>query len=87
LRVVPGAKRSGIVGRHGDGWKVRVVAAPEGGKANKAVLDVLARALDLPRRNLELKAGKGSRDKVVALDGMSGEVADTMLAAAAEGDR
>lgn len=87
LRVVPGAKRSGIVGRHGDAWKVRVVAAPEAGKANDAVLDVLARTLDLPRRNVELTAGKASRDKVVVLDGMTSEVAETMLAAAAERDR
>ena len=87
LRVVPGAKRPGIVGRHGDAWKIRVVAAPEAGKANEAVLDVLARTLDLPRRNLELTAGKASRDKIVVLDGMTSEVADTMLAAAAERDR
>jgi uncharacterized protein YggU (UPF0235/DUF167 family) len=87
LRVVPGAKKPGIVGRHGDAWKVRVVPAPEAGKANEAVLDVLARTLDLPRRNLELTAGRASRDKVVVLDGMTRETADTMLAAAAERDR
>jgi len=87
LRVVPGANRSGIVGRYGDAWKIRVVAAPEAGRANEAVLDVLAQTLDLPRRSLELTAGKASRDKVVALEGMTGEVADTMLAAAAESDR
>jgi len=87
LRVVPGAKRSGIVGRYGDAWKIRIVAAPEAGRSNEAVLDVLAQTLDLPRRSLELTAGKASRDKVVALEGMTGEVADTMLAAAAERDR
>jgi hypothetical protein len=87
LRVVPGAKRSGVVGRHGDAWKVRVVAAPEAGKANDAVLDLLAHTLDLPRRDLRLTAGKASRDKVVVLDGLTSEAADNMLAAAAERDR
>ena len=87
LRVVPGAKRPGVVGRYGDAWKVRVVAAPEAGKANDAVLDLLARTLDLPRRDLELTAGKASRDKIVLLDGLTSEAADSMLAAAAERDR
>jgi hypothetical protein len=87
LRVVPGAPRSGIVGRHGDAWKVRVSAAPEAGKANDAVLDLLARTLDLPRRDLELTAGRASRDKVVAVGGLTSEAADDMLAAAAERDK
>jgi uncharacterized protein len=84
LRVVPGSKRPGIVGRYGNAWKVRVVAAPEGGKANDALLDLLARTLDLPRRDLELASGKASRDKVVVLEGLTSEAADDMLEAAAE---
>ena len=87
LRVVPGAKRPGVVGRYGDAWKVRVVAAPEAGKANDAVLDLLAHTLELPRRDLRLTAGKASRDKIVLLDGLTSEAADNMLAAAAERDR
>ena len=84
LRVVPGAKRAGVVGRHGDAWKIRVAAAPEAGKANDALLELLARTLDLPRRDLELSAGRNSRDKVVVLDGLTCEAAESLLAAAAE---
>lgn len=87
LRVVPGARRPGIVGRHGDAWKVRVAAAPEAGKANEAVLELLARTLDVPRRHLELTAGATSRDKVIVLEGLTSEVAESMLAVAAERDR
>ena len=87
LRIVPGAARSKIVGRHADGWKIRVAAAPEAGKANEAVLDVLARTLDLPRRDLELTRGKASRDKVVTLEGLTSEAVEAKLAAAAERDR
>lgn len=83
LRVVPGASRPGIVGRHGDAWKVRVAAAPERGKANDAVLDLLAEALDVPRRDLELTNGRASRDKVVTLVGLTDEAAVARLAAAA----
>ena len=42
LRVSPGAGRSEIVGRHGDAWRVRVAAAPERGKANASVVELLA---------------------------------------------
>jgi uncharacterized protein (TIGR00251 family) len=71
LRVSPGARRSEIVGRHGDGWKVRVTAPPEGGRANEAVLGLLAERLDLPRRSLSLVSGHGGRDKVVRMAGIS----------------
>jgi len=83
LRVVPGARRAGIVGRHGDAWKIRVAAAPEAGKANDAVIDLLARTLDIPSRDLELTAGSASRDKVVALQGLTSEAAESLLDAAA----
>jgi uncharacterized protein (TIGR00251 family) len=70
LRVSPGARRSEIVGRHGDGWKVRVAAPPEGGRANEAVLDVLAERLNMSRRALSIVSGHTARDKVVELEGI-----------------
>jgi len=84
LRVVPGATRSRVVGRHGDAWKVKVSAPPEGGRANDAVLVLLADTLDVTRRDLELVSGRSSRDKVVALAGMTLDMAERRLAAAAE---
>jgi uncharacterized protein len=70
LRVAPGARRNELVGRHGDGWKVRVTAAPEGGRANEAVLDLLARSLGIPRRSLTIVSGLTAREKVVQMDGI-----------------
>jgi hypothetical protein len=83
LRVAPGAGRNEVVGRHGDLWKVRVSAAPEGGKANEAVLGLLAGALDVPRQALTLVTGHGSRDKLVELDGLDAGEAERRLAGAA----
>jgi len=74
-----------VVGRHGDAWKVRVTAAPEGGKANEAVLELLSGALDVPLENLRLMSGKTSRDKVVSVRGMSTGEVDGRLAAAGGG--
>jgi uncharacterized protein len=70
LRVSPGARRTEIAGRHGDGWKVRVSAAPERGRANEAVLDLLAERLELPRRQLSIVAGHAAREKVVLMEGI-----------------
>ena len=82
LRVSPGAKRSAIVGRHGDGWKVRVTAPPEGGKANAAVLALLADTLALPRASVTLVSGGGSREKVVEVSGLTMEEVERRLDAA-----
>ena len=84
LRVSPGTTHPGIVGRHGDGWKVRVTAPPEGGKANDAVVALLADTLGVPRGDVELASGLASRDKVVTLVGLSAQAADERLAAAAK---
>ena len=83
LRVVPGTTHPGVVGRYGDAWKVRVTAPPEGGKANEAVLTLLAAALHVPRTDLEVTSGRASRDKVVTLAGVTTEAADARLSAAA----
>jgi uncharacterized protein len=82
LRVAPGASRPGVVGRHGLAWKVRVAAAPERGKANDAVLDLLAATLSLPRSSVTLVSGAGSRDKIVELAGIEPDEIERRLAAA-----
>ena len=51
---------AGVVGRHGDAWKVRVAAPPERGRANDAVLDLLAETLAVPRASVTLVSGGGA---------------------------
>jgi uncharacterized protein (TIGR00251 family) len=83
LRVSPGAARDRVVGRHGDGWKVRVAAPPAGGKANDAVVRLLADAAGIARRDVEIVAGHGSREKIVSLQGVDRDELDERLASAA----
>jgi uncharacterized protein len=85
IRVSPGAARSTVVGRHGRGWKVRVAAAPERGKANDALLDLLATTLDIPRADVAVVSGTSSRDKTVSLRGVDESNAQARLGAAAGG--
>jgi uncharacterized protein YggU (UPF0235/DUF167 family) len=68
-----------VVGRHGEAWKVRVAAAPERGRANDAVVALLAAALSLPREDITVVAGVSARDKVVELVGISAAEADRRL--------
>ena len=79
LRVTPGARRSEVVGRHGDAWKVRVQAAPQRGRANAAVEQLLARTLGVPRGAVEVVAGHTSHDKVVAVSGLGEGEAERAL--------
>jgi uncharacterized protein len=83
LRVAPGAARSDVVGRHGDGWKVRVAAAPERGKANDALIGLLAKVLLVPQVDVAVVSGFASRDKIVAVNGIDATEADEALARAA----
>ena len=82
LRVSPGAARAAVVGRHGEAWKVRVAAAPERGKANEAVLALLAETLAVPRSSVMLVSGGGSRDKIVELAGIEPDEIERRLATA-----
>ena len=85
LRVSPGAGHSAVVGRHGDAWKLRVAAAPERGRANAAVVELLAASLDLRRPDVRIVSGASSRDKVVELVGLTPEEVERRLAAAQKG--
>lgn len=82
LRVSPGARRNELVGRHGEAWKIRVAAPPEGGRANDAVLDLLARELSLPRRSLSIVSGQAAREKVVRMEGIDRAETERRLEAA-----
>ncbi len=70
VKVVPGASRTEIVGRLGDALKVRVAAPPEGGKANREVVAVLAAQVGLPLAAVSVVVGQSSPAKVVAFRGL-----------------
>ncbi len=81
LRIVPNARRSEVVGMHGEAIKVKVQAPPVEGKANEALLEFLAERLGLSARQLEIVAGAKSRDKLVGINGMTVEEARERLLA------
>jgi uncharacterized protein (TIGR00251 family) len=81
VRVIPRAKKTGLAGRR-DGWVVvRLAAPPVDGAANEALISYLAQALKRPRRSISIVSGARSREKVVAIDGLSESDLVTRLAA------
>lgn len=67
VKVIPGARENRVVGFQGDTLKVKVTAPPAGGKANKALIELLAQALGTAKANIEIVAGLRSRQKLVRL--------------------
>jgi len=68
VKVIPGASREGVAGWVGDRLKLRVTAPPEKGRANAAVVDLLAAALGVPRARVRIAAGGGTPLKTVEVD-------------------
>ena len=67
LSVVPGARRTELVGLHDGALRLRLAAPPVDGKANDALSAWLAAELGLARREVELLRGVSSRRKQVLL--------------------
>ena len=66
-------RKNGVVGEHAGALKVAVTAAPEQGKANKAILEVLRDALGLKRSQIEQISGETSRNKRFLIRDLSSE--------------
>ena len=73
VKAVPGSSRDKIVGILGDTLKIATAAAPEKGKANKAVTGLLAKALDLNTKNIELISGPSRPRKEFLIRGIAPE--------------
>ena len=70
IRVQPRASRNAIE-VDGERIMVRVTVAPESGKANDAVVGLLAKRLGVPKRSLQIVRGHKSRDKRIRIDNIS----------------
>ena len=76
VKVIPRSSRTEIAGKEKDIYRVKITNPPVEGKANKALIALLAEKLGIAKRDIEITAGKTSRMKTVRVQGMS-EVAIT----------
>ena len=70
VHVVPRARRSEVVGMHGDAVKIRLAAPPADGAANEELVRFLAERLGVPRSAISIAAGDTSRRKRVIIEGV-----------------
>ena len=87
VHVQPGTGRSAMVGKHGDALKVRVAAPPVEGRANAALLALVAATLNVKGEQVALVSGESSRAKRVRITGVEpDEVARLLEDAVAAGN-
>ena len=70
VKVQPNAARTEIAGWYDGALRVRTTAPPVRGKANRAVAEMLAHALGIPRTDVSVARGHGIRDKVMEIVGI-----------------
>ncbi len=89
VHAQPGAGRSAVVGRFGDALKVKVAAPPQAGRANDAVVALLAEEFGVKGAQVTLVGGASSRSKRFRIEGLELErvdaLLDRILAAAGDG--
>ena len=71
LKVVPGASKNEIIGWLNDRLKIRIAAPPESGKANKAVILLLSKELNILAKSIVISSGLHSPQKTVSLPSSS----------------
>jgi uncharacterized protein (TIGR00251 family) len=73
VRVIPRAKKTEFAGTRDGALLIRVSAPPVDGAANDAVIEFLARHLNIPQRRIRLVSGATSRQKRFEIDGVTPE--------------
>jgi len=85
VKVVPNSSRTKVAGLLGGALKLKVAQPPEGGKANEAVLALVAEVLAIVRSQVAVVAGHSAARKTVQITGLTEAVARERLARAVSG--
>jgi uncharacterized protein (TIGR00251 family) len=83
VKVVPGSSRDCIVGWLAESIKIRVKANAEKGAANRAVEEVIAKALGKPKQRIRIVSGRSATRKMVEIEGLNEKEVHQKLSAAA----
>jgi|WetSurMetagenome_2_1015567.scaffolds.fasta_scaffold965116_2 uncharacterized protein len=81
VKVVPNSSRTQVAGMLGDALKIKVAQPPEAGRANRAVLELLAETLNIPQAQLAIVAGHTQPRKTVRITGLTAAEVEQRLTA------
>lgn len=79
VKVQPRASKNAITGAVGDALKLALTAPPVEGRANQAVIELLAEVLEIPRSSVTIASGETGRNKVVRIGGLSRQTVEERL--------
>jgi uncharacterized protein (TIGR00251 family) len=79
VRIQPRASKNEIIRREDGGFKIRLTAPPVDGAANEALVRFLADILHVAKSQVEIVSGQTSRDKIIRVEGLSGEDVKRLL--------
>jgi len=79
VHVVPRASRTALAGLHDDALRIRLAAPPVDGKANRTLIEFIAKTLKVPQRQVQLLAGDTARRKYLHVTGLTLESALQLL--------
>ena len=80
VHIVPRSRKNEVVGKHGDGLKVRLISTSVGGVANETLLNFLSKKLEVDRKDVEIAAGLTSAEKMIIVVGLTPvQVEDRLL--------
>ena len=81
IKVIPSSSKDCIAGWLDDTLKLKVKAPPDKGKANKAVIKVLEKILELPKGSVTISSGTTSSRKTIEIESENSDVIKQKLAA------
>jgi len=79
IHLQPGAKRNEIVGFKEGVLCVKVTALPQKGQANRALVELIAQTLGIPKSSVDIIRGQSSRSKIIAVQGLAGQEVKEIL--------
>ena len=79
IRLLPRSSKNQVTGKQDGVYRIKVTAPPVDGKANNALINLLAKRLRRPKRDFEIVSGKGSSLKSVRIYGLSSEMISQLM--------
>ena len=79
VKVIASAGRNEILIEDDHHIKVKLTTAPEKGKANKKLIELLARELKISKNNITIINGEYNRNKIISIDHLSQPLTDLLI--------